>query len=104
AAVCSGAWAVTEEARRRSERRFQTVFASQMVPTMIGHLDGRVLDANLAWLRLVGATREELDRGELRWTDFLVPERRATLGERVAELRAAGHLGPYESEYLRRDS
>ncbi len=48
-----------ERARRTVEHRFQTVFESHLVPLAIAREGGHVFEANDAWLRLVGRTREE---------------------------------------------
>ena len=37
-------------------------------------MDGRILEANDAFLRMVGYDREDLVAGRVRWTDLTPPE------------------------------
>ena len=65
--------------------------------------DERVLDANDAFLQMIGYSRAELEAGELRWRDITPPEQ-IDLSERAQEeLRSFGVCAPFEKEYLRRD-
>jgi PAS domain S-box-containing protein len=65
--------------------------------------DERVLDANDAFLQMIGYSRLELEAGELRWRDITPPEQ-IDLSERAQEeLRSFGVCAPFEKEYLRRD-
>jgi PAS domain-containing protein len=48
-----------EDLIRQSEARFRVLFDSDVVPLLYWHQDGRVLDANDAYLRLFGASRDE---------------------------------------------
>ena len=66
-----------------------------------GH--GAISEANDAFLKLVGATRAELARNEVRWS-AITPLEYAALDERARlELIRTGLGAPYEKEYLRRD-
>ncbi len=65
--------------------------------------DERVLDANDAFLQMIGYSRAELEAGELRWREITPPEQ-IDLSERAQEeLRNFGVCAPFEKEYLRRD-
>ena len=65
-------------------------------------LDGRVLDANVEQLRLMGRTREDLSAG-FSWKD-VTPEVWHSADQRaIAELRAAGVAKPYEKEFLHKN-
>ncbi len=62
-------------------------------------LDGRVLDANAALLRLTGASREDLAAGRLRW-DAVTPQAwREADRNALGEVLAKGYSTPYEKEY-----
>ena len=68
-----------------------------------GTLEGRILDASNAFLRMVGYDREELS-GRLRWTDMTPPEW-LERDERHLDARTQNdrQLQPYEKEYFRKD-
>jgi len=65
---------------------------------------GQILEANEAFLRIVGYDREDLEGGRLRWTDLTPPEW-LEYQERVwvPELKRAGTVQPFEKEYFRKD-
>ena len=65
--------------------------------------DGVFIEANDAFLSLVGYTREDLQAGRLRWPDLTPPEY-ASLDELAHEegLRF-GACTPFEKEFLRKD-
>ncbi|HEV2984674.1 MAG TPA: AAA family ATPase, partial [Vicinamibacterales bacterium] len=67
------------------------------------NLDGRITDANDAFLRIVGYSREDLMSGRLRWTDLTPPEWREQDERLLPQLQAAGSLQPFEKEYFRKD-
>lgn len=85
-----------------SQARLKRVLDSSLVGIVVGE-DDRVTDANDAFLRMVGYTREELQRGSLRWADMTPGEHRAADEAALAVARAQGQCAPYEKEYLRKD-
>ncbi|MBF5045281.1 PAS domain S-box protein [Aggregicoccus sp. 17bor-14] len=62
---------------------------------------GVLRDANDAFLRLVGYAREELERGELTWTQLSSTD--ASHREARRQLAEDGSTVPFELEYRRRD-
>jgi PAS domain S-box-containing protein len=66
-------------------------------------LDGRITDANDAFLRIVGYDREDLASGSLRWTDLTPPEWREQDERLLPQLEISGSLQPFEKEYFRKD-
>ena len=77
-----------EETLRRAEAKFRAVFEANFVPLCFWHEDGRILEANDAYLRLTGFTRAELKAGQLRWDALTVPEERHLTQRAWAELAA----------------
>jgi two-component system, chemotaxis family, CheB/CheR fusion protein len=92
-----------EAALRASERRFRRMIDSNIIGISLGDLDGRILDANDALLRMVGYTREDLQAGTLRWDRITPPEYLALDNRAIAEARRVGAATPWEKEYIRRD-
>jgi PAS domain S-box-containing protein len=85
------------------EAKIRRLVDSNIIGIFMWNLDGRIIDANEAFLRIVGYGREDLMAGRLRWTELTPGEWRDATDQRVAELEATGTANPYETEYLRRD-
>ncbi len=86
------------------EARIRRLVDANIIGIMLWDLDGRIIEANDAFLRIVGYDREDLVSGHLHWTDLTPPEwGDRDLQQRAAELKKAGGLPPYEKEYLRKD-
>lgn len=92
---------VSGEAVRESEARFRAVFDSDVVALVIWHIDGAIVDANEAYLRLFDLTPEEVGRGQVRWTELTPPEHRHDQ-RALAELASRGRLTPTEIEVIHR--
>ena len=93
----------TEEAMRRSEARFRRLVDSNIIGIMVADYHGRVLEANDEYLELIGATREELVAGTVRWDEITPAEFRAADEVALEQLRQFGRCDPWEKEYIRRD-
>src|SRR5262249_5201836 len=65
--------------------------------------EGRILEANDAFLRIVGYDRDDLDLGRVRWADLNPPEGREGHLLTQALLDSTGIVPPFEKEYLRTD-
>jgi PAS domain S-box-containing protein len=85
------------------EARIRRLVDSNIIGIFIWCADGRIIDANEAFLRIVGYGREDLMAGRLNWMELTPAEWRGATDQRVAELEATGTAKPYETEYLRRD-
>ncbi len=92
-----------EEARRAGEVLFRRIFESNLLGLILTDYEGHVLDANEAFLAMVGYRREDLEAGRVRW-DALTPPRWHEENVRAIELlRTRGVVPPFEKAYLRRD-
>jgi PAS domain S-box-containing protein len=99
------AWELQEsqQALEASEARLRRLVESNVVGIAISETTGAVLEANDAYLDLVGRTRAELKQGILRW-DNITPNQFLDLDRRAKEaLRQYGKSDPYEKVYLRPD-
>ncbi|MEM5383350.1 AAA family ATPase [Paraburkholderia phymatum] len=86
------------------EAKIRRLVDANIVGIFIADIEGRILEANDAFLRIVGYDRDDLLTGRLCWSDLTPPEwlerhRR----EWVPELKMTGTLQPYEKEYFRKD-
>mgnify|MGYP001337979789 CR=1 FL=1 len=93
----------SEERLRRSEERLRRALEIETVGIMFFRLDGTVTDANNAFLRMSGYTRDDLEAGMVRLDTLTPPEWWPTLAQTTAELLAHGRNTPYEKEYQRKD-
>ena len=86
------------------EAKIRRLVDANIIGILIWELEGRIIEANDAFLRIVGYDRGDLVAGRLRWTDLTPPEwLDRDQQRRVPELRTTGSLQPFEKEYVRKD-
>jgi len=90
-------------ALQRSEARFRRLSESGIIGIAHFDIDGRITEANDAVLSLLGYSREELGKGEVRWDRLVPPEWMPFMLKLAEQFRTTGHISPYETEYFRRD-
>src|ERR1700676_3970921 len=88
---------------REREARIRRLVDSNIVGIVIWDVHGRIIEANQAFLDIVGYGREDLVSDRLRWTELTPAEWRDADKQIIAELMAVGTLQPREKEYLRKD-
>jgi hypothetical protein len=83
---------------------FRTFFASDILPLVIWHRDGRILDANDAYLDLVKYPRRSIGQGALCWNRLTPAEYWASDERAIKELLVGRAVcEPFEKEYFRGD-
>ena len=92
-----------EHAHPDPTRTVQRLAESNIIGMVIWHADGRVVDANEAFLRVIGHDREDLASGRVHWTDLTPPEWREIDARAMKEVRAVGSVQAYEKEFFRKD-
>jgi PAS domain S-box-containing protein len=85
------------------EARIRRLVDSNIVGIVIWDVQGRIIEANQAFLDIVGYAREDLVSGRLRWRELTPAEWREADEQALAELEAAGTVQPREKEYFRKD-
>lgn len=93
----------TSRALRVSEGRMRRFYSCNMIGMMIANLKGEIVDANDNLLSLLNYTREDLERGEMRWDELTPPEHKEMDVKKVKELFETGVAGPWEKEYLTKE-
>jgi PAS domain S-box-containing protein len=82
------------------EGKVRRLVDSNIIGIFIWNLDGRIVDANEAFLRIVGYGRDDVVSGRLNWRELTPGEWRDADDRQVAGLKATGTAQPYEKEYF----
>jgi PAS domain S-box-containing protein len=85
------------------DKKIRRLVDANIVGIIIWEVEGRILEANDEFLRMVGYDREDLTAGRLHRTTLTPPEWRDRDARTVAELKQIGTAQPFEKEYLRKD-
>ncbi len=85
------------------EAKIRRLVDSNIIGVVIATREGAIIEANGAFLDMIGYSRDDLVAGRLRWAELTPAEWRAAT-ERAAEaIRATGRCDVFEKEYIRRD-
>ena len=82
------------------EAKIRRLVDANIIGIFIWNLHGEIIEANEAFLQMVGYSREDLVSGCIRWTDLTPPEWRDLTDRSQTQLKATGTLQPYEKQYL----
>jgi PAS domain S-box-containing protein len=85
------------------EAKIRRLVDANIIGIFIWDCEGRILEANDAFLRIVGYNREDLVAGRIRWTDLTPPEWHDLDTRLIEENKTTGRLPPFEKEYFRKD-
>lgn len=91
-----------EDRLRASEQRFRRLVESNIVPIFCADASG-IIEANDAFLTLVGYTREDLLARDFDWIKISAPEYLPRTFEAIEQLKTQGFFPPFEKEYIRKD-
>lgn len=89
--------------RKRTEARFRRLVNSNAQGVFFGTSGGGITDANDAFLKLVGYSREDLENGGIGWAALTPPEYVDADRLALEQLRITGTCTPYEKEFYRKD-
>jgi PAS domain S-box-containing protein len=85
------------------EAKIRRLVDANIIGILIIDLGGQIIEANDAFLRMVGYEREDLVSGRIRWTELTPPDWRARDVKRVEQVKATGTLPAFEKEYFHKD-
>jgi PAS domain S-box-containing protein len=85
------------------ETKIRRLVDANIIGIFVWTLAGRIIEANEAFLRLLGYDRDDLVSGQIHWTDCTPNEWRVDDERAIAELKAIGTVQPYEKEYYRKN-
>jgi PAS domain S-box-containing protein len=83
--------------------KFRRLVDSNIIGIFIWDFDGHILEANDAFLRIVGYDRDDLVAGRVLWKELTPPEWRDADARLIEEHKMSGSLPPFEKEYFRKD-
>ncbi|HET8996851.1 MAG TPA: PAS domain S-box protein, partial [Acetobacteraceae bacterium] len=92
-----------ERRLRRSEERLRRVTEIETVGVLFFDAAGRITDANAAFLRMSGLSREDIAAGRVHWEELTSPEWMPATLRALEEMKATGHGKPFEKQYVRKD-
>jgi PAS domain S-box-containing protein len=93
--------ALAEQALRESQNRFRHALEIDTVGVVFFNNQGLVTEANNAFLKLSGFSREDQKTGKLRSDDLMPPVSYSTAW--LEELEATGRIAPHERELFHKD-
>jgi PAS domain S-box-containing protein len=85
------------------EAKIRRLVEANIIGIFIFDFEDRIVEANDAFLQMVGYDRDDLVAGRIRWTDLTPPEWRGRYTRASTELKSTGTVQPYEREYFRKD-
>jgi PAS domain S-box-containing protein len=83
--------------------KYRALFDSNMLGVASTDFNDTILDANDAFLSMIGYTQEDLANGTLRWSIISPKKYDETDEEKVAELLHNRSIVPFEKEYIHKD-
>jgi PAS domain S-box-containing protein len=91
-----------EAGRRAHEAVMAALYESRIIGMMVATED-TIVEANDAFLELLGYGREDLEAGAIKWQAMTPPEYAAADQRALAELAERGACTPFEKEYVGKD-
>lgn len=85
------------------ESKIRRLVDANIIGIVFWNLEGRVIEANEAFLGMVGYGREDLVSGRVSWREITPDKWREADEQALAELAATGVCEPFEKEVSRKD-
>ena len=89
--------------RKQAEARIRRLVDSHVQGVFFWKVSGEITDANDAFLKIVGYSREDLTEGRVSWAEMTPPEYAEYDRRALEEIAEKGFSSPYEKVYLRKD-
>ena len=93
----------SDRALQRSQQRLRELVHADFTGVVESEPDGRIIDANAAFLDLVGYSYEDLQARGIGWHELTPPEYGHLDDQATHEALASGEARPYETEFIRKD-
>ena len=85
------------------EARIRRLVDSNIIGIVIWNFEGDVIDANEAFLQMLGYDREDLLSRRISWLEITPAELRHRDRQAIEQLKATGIAQPFQKEYFRKD-
>jgi PAS domain S-box-containing protein len=85
------------------EAKIRRLVDANIIGMCIWNVEGTILEANDAFLHIVGYRGDDVVSGRVRWTDLTPVQWRDADTRAAAELKASGTFQPFEKELFRQD-
>ncbi len=85
------------------EAKIRRLVDANIIGVLISDLAGQIIEANDAFLDMVGYTRDEVASGRLSWPEMTPAEWRAASERAAAQVKTTGACEVFEKEYVRKD-
>ncbi|WP_420737739.1 AAA family ATPase [Bradyrhizobium japonicum] len=85
------------------EGKIRRLVDANIIGIIVADVEGRIFEANDAFLNIVGFGRDDFVSGDARWTELTPPEWRDRTARALEELLMTGVAQPFEKEYFRKD-
>jgi PAS domain S-box-containing protein len=92
-----------EEALQRSEAKFRRLFESNLIGAIVADLNGAVIEANDAFLNIIGYTQEDIQADRVNLVEITPSEYVQDDRQALKELRNNGVCSSYEKELRDKD-
>ncbi len=80
--------------------KYQALFDSNMIGVAATDFNDTILNANTAFLQMIGYTAEDLTNGTLRWSTISPEQYNEADEKKLTELLAHKSIIPFEKEYI----
>jgi PAS domain S-box-containing protein len=85
------------------EAKIRRLIEANVIGICTWNLDGHIIEANDAFLNMLGYDRADVATARIRWTEMSPPEWRDADTRLMAELTATGTVQAFEKELFRKD-
>jgi PAS domain S-box-containing protein len=85
------------------EAKIRRLVDANIIGIVIFDFEGRIIEANDTFLRMLGFDRDDLVSGRVRWTELMPPEWRDRAAQALQEVKTTGTAQPFERDYFRKD-
>src|SRR5271166_92290 len=85
------------------EAKIRRLVDANLIGIFIWDFDGRIIEANDAFLRMLGFERDDVAERRIRLRDLTPPEWLDRTKQALQELKTTGTAPPFEKEYSRKD-
>lgn len=93
----------SEAALRASESQLRRMVDSNVLGIIIARSDGTIVEANDAFLEMVGVSAHDIQSGSLDWIELTPQEFRSFDRNVIETIKTTGNHKPFEMEFMRRD-